>query len=83
MSISMQGSKEELFALWIKYSAVYKNNTDSQEEIRDRRKVVRSELEKKGITEVEMFGIDGDTYTLRYLYHGSRVLVKVEVPATN
>lgn len=77
----MQGSKEKLLSLWVKYSTIYKNDIETKEEIRAKRKEIKADLEKLGITEVEMFGIDGDTYTLRYLQRGNKIFSKVDVPS--
>lgn len=78
--MSMKDSLEQLLSLWVKYSTVYKNTLESTEEIRNKRREIRAELDKKGITEVEMFDINGDTYTLRYLQRGIRIFSKIDVP---
>jgi len=79
MQVTIHDPLETALEYWIKYSTIYQNNDESKEEIRRKRLEIKHLLDKKGVTEVEIYGIEGSAYTLRYKYRGNKIFTTLEV----
>ncbi len=77
MNLTLQDPIEKLLELWLRYSTVNKNQSETKEEVRSNRMEIKNALEKKGVKEVEIFGMENEDFILRYLYKGNKLFKKV------
>ncbi len=79
MNIDRNTSLEELLTLWVKYSRDFIDKRDNANEAIKKVNEVKVMLDMKGIAHLEIERIEDSSYTVAYLYKGSRVKKEIQI----